>query len=132
MDDREAFLKALKEDEDDETTRLVFADWLEERGEVEEAERQRKWKAAKSWLVEFCEKYGESDSSEEERICFRHFAQICRDSCDGDFEIDCGPFERLSMAIDSNFLEFWENWTIYSGIKLKWKYVSMIHSVCSC
>ncbi|HEV3257586.1 MAG TPA: TIGR02996 domain-containing protein, partial [Gemmataceae bacterium] len=33
MNEREAFLKALAENEDDTTTRLVYADWLEERGD---------------------------------------------------------------------------------------------------
>jgi uncharacterized protein (TIGR02996 family) len=51
----DAFLKALAENEDDTTTRLVFADWLDERGVHEEADRQRKWPAAKQWLIKFCE-----------------------------------------------------------------------------
>ena len=55
MDQREAFLKALAENEDDTTTRLVYADWLDEQGEHEEADRQRKWPAAKEWLVRFCQ-----------------------------------------------------------------------------
>src|SRR3954454_6234130 len=33
MTDEEAFLDALAEDPDDDATRLVYADWLEERGE---------------------------------------------------------------------------------------------------
>jgi len=53
MSTREAFLRALEADEDDVTTRLVYADWLEERGQTEEAERQRAWPAAKEWLVKF-------------------------------------------------------------------------------
>jgi uncharacterized protein (TIGR02996 family) len=54
MSDRDAFLRALANDEDDTPTRLVYADWLEERGEHEEADRQRKWPAAKEWLVRLC------------------------------------------------------------------------------
>jgi hypothetical protein len=42
------------ENEEDTPTRLVYADWLDERGEHEEADRQRKWPAAKEWLVRFC------------------------------------------------------------------------------
>jgi uncharacterized protein (TIGR02996 family) len=49
-----AFLKALAENEDDATTRLVYADWLDEQGEHEEADRQRKWPAAKEWFVQLC------------------------------------------------------------------------------
>lgn len=68
---REGFLKALEQNEDDEPTRLVYADWLDEQGEYEEAARQRKWTAAKKWLVEFAKKhhaYAEyHDWEEEER-----------------------------------------------------------------
>lgn len=53
MDDRQAFLDALKKNEDDVATRMIYADWLEENGEDDEAERQRKWPAAKRWLQDF-------------------------------------------------------------------------------
>ena len=54
MNERKAFLKLLAKNEDDTTTRLVYADWLDEHGEHEEADRQRKWPAAREWLVQFC------------------------------------------------------------------------------
>jgi uncharacterized protein (TIGR02996 family) len=54
MKERDAFLEALAQNEDDTTVRLIYADWLEEHGEHEEADRQRKWPAAKEWLVKFC------------------------------------------------------------------------------
>ena len=38
MSDRDAFLAAIHDAPDDDAPRLVFADWLEERGEVERAE----------------------------------------------------------------------------------------------
>ena len=38
MSDREAFLRAIRANPDDDTTRLVFADWLDEHGEPERAE----------------------------------------------------------------------------------------------
>ncbi len=53
MTDRERFLKALAKNEDDTSTRLVFADWLDEHGEYDEANRQRAWPEAKAWLVKF-------------------------------------------------------------------------------
>lgn len=51
--DREALLRALEENEDDLTTRLIYADWLDEHDEPEEADRMRAWPAAKKWLTEF-------------------------------------------------------------------------------
>lgn len=54
-----AFLKALEENEDDDVTRLVYADWLDEHGFPEEASRQRRWRASKTWLAELASKLGE-------------------------------------------------------------------------
>jgi uncharacterized protein (TIGR02996 family) len=38
MTDRDAFLRAICENPDDDTPRLVYADWLDEHGEVKRAE----------------------------------------------------------------------------------------------
>lgn len=54
MMERDDFLQALAANEDDTSLRLVFADWLDDNGEHEEADRQRKWPAAKEWFVRFC------------------------------------------------------------------------------
>ncbi len=43
MTEREAFVAAIKKDPYDQTTRLVFADWLEEHGEDDESLFQRNW-----------------------------------------------------------------------------------------
>lgn len=40
-DEEKAFWKGISEHYDDPTYRLVFADWLEEKGRLEEAIRQR-------------------------------------------------------------------------------------------
>lgn len=50
------FMKQLAANEDDALVRACFADWLEENGEPEEAERHRKWPASKAWLLEFAQK----------------------------------------------------------------------------
>ncbi len=50
MNAKEAFETVLQKDEDDTTTRMVYADWLDEHDQPEEADRQRKWPAAKKWL----------------------------------------------------------------------------------
>ncbi len=69
MNERDAFLKALCDHEDDVLTRLVYADWLEDNGEHEEADRQRKWPASKQWLREFAQKHQEFEGFEDERDC---------------------------------------------------------------
>ena len=46
MDDRESFVSCIRENREDDDLRQVFADWLEENGEYEEANSQREWKNA--------------------------------------------------------------------------------------
>lgn len=54
MDERQAFLAAIAAAPwDEELHRLVYADWLDERGEVEEADRQRRHVPAERWLRAF-------------------------------------------------------------------------------
>jgi uncharacterized protein (TIGR02996 family) len=43
MTDEDAFIRAIQADPDDTTTRLVYADWLEERGQPARAETLRRW-----------------------------------------------------------------------------------------
>jgi uncharacterized protein (TIGR02996 family) len=58
MDEREAFLNAIAASPwDDELNRMVYADWLDEHGDVEEANRQRQWVPASRWLREFALKH---------------------------------------------------------------------------
>ena len=58
MDERQAFLKAIAAAAwDDELVRGVFADWLDERGEHEEADRQRQFVPAERWLRAFAKKH---------------------------------------------------------------------------
>lgn len=60
MDDRHAFLNAIAAASwDDELVRGVYADWLDEQGEHEEADRQRKYVPAQRWLREFAKKHAD-------------------------------------------------------------------------
>lgn len=67
MNDRDAFLADLAANEDDVALRLVYADWLDERGEHEEADRQRRWPQAKAWFVQFCQENNPT-SDDDERV----------------------------------------------------------------
>jgi uncharacterized protein (TIGR02996 family) len=56
MTDREAFLKVIEAAPwDDDHPRLIYADWLDEHDEPEEADRQRKWLTSEKWLRKFVE-----------------------------------------------------------------------------
>ncbi len=55
--DRAAFLAHIEAHFDDRAPRLIYADWLDEQGEAEEATRQRQWHDSKDWLVAFCREW---------------------------------------------------------------------------
>jgi uncharacterized protein (TIGR02996 family) len=60
VDDRQAFLQAIAASSwDDERPRLIYADWLDERGEHEEADRQRQHVRSERWLRTFAGKRGD-------------------------------------------------------------------------
>jgi uncharacterized protein (TIGR02996 family) len=93
MSAQDAFLKALTENEDDTTTRLVYADWLDEQGEHEEADRQRKWPAAKEWLVEFCRDNNPPPDDEEpfeQVIPYEELIELGRAAVEGSGEPSYG------------------------------------------
>jgi uncharacterized protein (TIGR02996 family) len=158
MIERDAFLKALAENEDDTMTRLVYADWLEERGEHEEADRQRKWPAAKEWLVRFCRDH--CDPSDENldsegpndanpysflHISFKQMLELGRKAVEEADErgtvgssgnwfvsFECGANEELAVALRANRQEFWDNWSVVTGIPLPPDVEEKSYFGCSC
>ncbi len=136
--ERKAFLKALKKNEDDTTTRLVFADWLDDHGEHEEADRHRKWPAAKEWLVQFCkannppapdidpEELLESDPDAlldyEYPISYEELIELGKQAIKngnkGGYWFSCGNNMGMCDALRDNCAEFWKNWSIVTGIPL--------------
>lgn len=136
--ERKAFLKALKKNEDDTTTRLVFADWLDDHGEHEEANRHRKWPAAKEWLVKFCEENNppEPDIDPEELlesdpealldyeypISYSDLLELGKEAIKSGgkrgYWLSCGNNMGMSEALSANCAEFWKNWSIVTGIPL--------------
>jgi len=129
MDERQAFLAALTANEDDLTTRLVYADWLDDRGEHEEADRMRKWPAAKEWLVRFARQFSsaEEDAGEPPRsyhelsqinwfpVTYRNLLELGRQGV-AEGVIDCGANEDLCEALRLDDTDFWKNWSIVTGV----------------
>jgi uncharacterized protein (TIGR02996 family) len=67
VDVRQAFLLTIKASAwDDPRPRLVYADWLDEQGEYDEAERQRHYVASERWLRDFARKHRDSFGYEGE------------------------------------------------------------------
>jgi uncharacterized protein (TIGR02996 family) len=132
---RDAFLKALAENEDDTSTRLVYANWLDERGEHEEADRQRKWPAAKDWLVRFFQDHSQGDyygplNSYPELLELGRVA--VEEADEGGLGFDCGSNESLCDALRANSREFWKNWSIVTGIPLPPGVEGKSYFGCSC
>jgi uncharacterized protein (TIGR02996 family) len=144
MSERDAFLKALAENEDDTTTRLVYADWLDDHGEHEEADRQRKWTPAKAWLVRFCREHNpdhddDDDDGDDDSyfwiISYKRLLRLGREAVEGadtsGFGFDCGANETMCNALRDNRREFWTNWSIVTGIAVPLD-VTESYFGCSC
>jgi uncharacterized protein (TIGR02996 family) len=131
--ERDAFLRALAEDEDDATTRLVYSDWLEEHGEHEEADRQRKWPAAKEWLIRFCRDHNPSYS---QVISFEDLLELGRKAVEEAREdwlgFYCGDNETMCNALRANSREFWQNWSVVTGIPVPPDVEGKSHFSCGC
>ncbi len=143
---REAFENALKEDRYDSTTRLVYADWLEERGLDDEAQEQRRM-ASPAWieadremhnfarsLGKDCTNYGNlftraSDGryvpNEPERwqeITYDMVMQAAQQSLDSKdderFVQQGAETARDAMSSPEVRERFWKNWSIITGKSL--------------
>ena len=115
MSQREVFLKMLAEDEDDTTARLIYADWLDDHGEHEEADLQRKWPAAKEWLVRFSQ-----ENSHYEEISCEELIEFGRQVAKDENSKERVYLDKEGMwdALKAHSQEFWQNWSIVTGIPL--------------
>jgi uncharacterized protein (TIGR02996 family) len=141
MNDREPFLKALAKNEDDVLTRMVYADWLDEQGEHEEADRQRKWPAAKAWLLEFTKSinyhgYAEDDEYKNPLGSPHTYADVIQaghDAVSGEgycFGSDDGAdYFRGERAARE---EFFRNWSIVTGVPVPEEVVDNPPFRCAC
>jgi uncharacterized protein (TIGR02996 family) len=141
VNERDAFLKALAKNEDDTPTRMVYADWLDEHGEHEEADRQRKWPAAKAWLVKFCRKHNPAASEDPDDwtwvISYEELVELGRQAIEGagrrkEYELLCGNNMDMCDALRANSQEFWKNWSIVTGIPLPQDVENRNHFTCAC
>ena len=129
MNLRDAFLKALAENEDDTTTRLVYADWLEEQGEHEEADRERKWPAAKEWLVRFCK-----ENWQYPEVFYKQLIEFGRQAAKEESPSDRVYLDNENMwhALQANSQEFWKNWSVVTGVPVPLDVEDKSSFSCSC
>jgi uncharacterized protein (TIGR02996 family) len=142
-DTRAGFLKALAADEDDEAARLIYADFLEENGEVEEAERQRAWTKAKAWIVRLCRTSEDDDEDDgygtlDYHRLMRRAAEAVGQGAGRDRNgisrgyIQFGDDERLQDAVRAQKDEFWRHWSTVTGIVLPPGFVEACGYSCAC
>lgn len=138
MSQREAFLKQIADEPWDWTsTRDVCADWLDDQGEHEEAERQRKVVGSERWLREFaaecggtCTNYGEEDDYDNHRwedITYEQVVQAGRDMLaagpSGDEYWNWDGFVQMGseharslMGSDETRARYWECFAVVTGL----------------
>lgn len=122
MDDRQAFLAAIAAGPwDDELTRQVYADWLDDQSECEEADRQRKVVPAERWLRAFAKKhqlgYGDEEFPQEERednieSAYGQLMYFLKRHVDGDHYL---PFDTPYDFADYSD-ELWRNFEVVTGM----------------
>lgn len=122
MNERDRFLGALASNENDIPTRMAYADWLDDRGEHEEAERQRGWPAAKEWLRQFAHNhpdfgcYSVEDEESDEGDIYSPYAMLMfflERHVDEDFFLYFDtPYEFADYSE-----ELWRNFEIVTGLK---------------
>lgn len=104
--EREAFVEALKADRYDQTTRLVFADWLLEHDEPEEAAFQRawtpEWQQSADWVRDFCQRVNLNHGY------FLEKAAKCLDEGDGWDGIDV-YLDTSNATVDEDMAEVWRH-----------------------
>lgn len=120
--DKEAFLAAMKQEPKNYDLRYVYADWLDEHGDHEEADRQRKYETSEKWLRQFAYPHfdGEFDVEEEDveggfyhsyRQLLYFLEQHLRE--DKEFHL---PF-LTPDGFDSYSEELWEHFEVVTGKK---------------
>ena len=115
MNIRDAFLKRLAENENDSSARQDFADWLDEQGEYDEADRQRAWPQARQALRRLCQ-----SNSLHLPIPYDELMAFGRQVAREDWAK--GPPERVYInnrdlwrVLSEHSQEFWKNWSIVTG-----------------
>ncbi len=149
--ERNQFLAALLRNEDDIPTRMAYADWLDEIGEHEEADRQRRWPAAKQWIKDLCDAYRPTEEYRKklgddafdyrmetyipyERLIERAFDAVTdeEDTKEGWLFIGLGASDSLCDDLRDHSALFWENWSIITGIPIATNRIKNASYSCAC
>lgn len=147
--DGEIWLNTLREKPNCEVTRMVYADWLIEHGEQEEADRQLAYLAAMRWMTDFAGKLGEHCTNYDdiwlqdigvrpqieevyEEITAEQAIQAGWDAAKHDrFFTQMGQETAREVMYREGMKEaYWKNWQIITGEKVNEE--TREHHVFSC
>lgn len=130
--EQQAFIKVLEQNENDTETRLVYADWLEEHGLDDEADRQRKWPSAKKWLIDFCDEYNQKDSDYERHVPYEELLQKAVRAISDDLSFYTGNNDTMCEGLRANRVKFWTCISIVTGIPLTTEEMKESSFSCAC
>jgi len=118
MTDREKFEQHIASRPwDDDAARRIYADWLDEQGDCEEADRQRQWVKAARWLREAAEQCGEKDW-EGNPFTFEDMVQAGRDYVETNKKFTQYGDTSVTEFMWDNIDKYWRCWSIVTGVKL--------------
>ncbi len=120
ISDRDAFLKSIEANPEDMAYRLIFADWLDEHGEHDEADRQRKYPEAKKWIEDAREQHNKqagrySKVTFDQFIAFGHAVSQIQAV---EVAINDDALEDIPNAIADKIPDFWKAWAVVTGLPL--------------
>lgn len=140
MNEREGFLKAIAENPRDFVARKVYADYLDENDQPEEADKQRNWNNEKQdsweWLEWFAsmlsrdpggEEYPEDDRSRPvsiERVL--DAAKVALEGGDDGIHLGFDTPDEVYSCRD----EFWKHFEIVTGLHTKGKQPGFVSCGC--
>jgi hypothetical protein len=126
------WLALLAENENDADTRKAYAEWLDAHGGHEEAERQRKWTAAKQWLFDLCDK----DPDGYWTLSYEQLMEAADEAWTRgekyNWCVDCKADMGLCDSLREQRQEFWLNWSIVTGHRLPESLLTKATFGCSC
>lgn len=109
--EQRAFLQAIQENPRDQTTRLVYADWLEENGLDDTAHEQRRWCSALEDARDRLKKF-----SEDVGISYETCIQAGYDYVNhGDYFTQQGREDARDAMNKEVSKQWWEDWCLITG-----------------
>lgn len=156
--DEQAMLAAVRDTPNDQTPRLAYADWLDEHDRPEDATRMRNWAAARAWVdgwlkaINYREVIRGSDGKpvyddatydykyvdDPESLGYPHTFSTFVEAgiaalVEGgySFNSDDGA-DWFRAAPDSRYREFFDNWTVITGVTVRDHALEDVSFSCSC